>query len=302
MKSKLVYFLLILIFSCKSENKALVNSGKYHLESNFCKTIQFLDEERVFITLDCKEHAVDDVIMKQNLDGEIIDLFCFDTLVYTIDSIDISNGKYISTYDRKGNKCNGLHIVDYEDYWIITPLKQGENIDYHFTESVTYLKENKKVDLNFDRNLTIRLRELSKDSIFYLAYSQDGHENWKEGKSGNITVDLQSDGDHYKTGLEINPAFYALKKYQFQLWDKRTKYYKSVPVMYHQEYTYYKTMNGLEKQDFHKEKGIIDNFIVVNRFNPGRVRVVNEIYKKNIIGQVQIFKFVTLSGSKTNIF
>jgi len=72
--------------------------------------------------------------------------------------------------------------------------------------------------------------------------------------------------------------------------------------MYHQEYTYYKTMNGLEKQDFHKEKGIIDNFIVVNRFNPGRVRVVNEIYKKNIIGQVQIFKFVTLSGSKTNIF
>lgn len=293
MKSNyLIYLILILIFSCKAEKKFHFNFSEYQLATNSCKSIEFIDHKRIFISKGCKEYSPDLSILTERLNGDLIELFCHDTLNFQIDSIDSNNGYYIMTYDRNNNKCHGLHIINNNTSWVVTFLKHGKRIDYDFTEPLIYKKNNTENDFNFDKNLTIQLLEKPKDSIFYIAFSQQGYPNSTIDNTGNTFIRLQSNINYYKTDLDIDPSFYAFKKYQIQLFNQSTNHFINIPVLYSREYTNYLEMDTIEKQQLHSDRKIKEQFVVVHRFNPPRERLVDHLYNEKIKEQVQDFEFV----------
>jgi len=297
MKLNIVCFLiLVTICSCQYGKKPFfLNTSKYHLENDTCSTIQILSDNKIIINRDCEEHSKDEVSIVQTLNGEIIERYCQD-LSYKVDSVDTNDGRYVSANDKNNQRCYGLHILDKDSFWIVTPLKSGDRINFDFTTPSIYKKIDVKNDLEFNETLIIQISKELEEGIFYIAYSQKNYANAKDDAEGNTLVELIDNTTLYKTNLEIDPSFYALKKYRIKLLNSSSYNFEDVPVLYHNEYSEYLKMSKLEKSQFHLKRNITVNFIVVHRFNPARERVVEKLYKEKIEGQVQSFELVVINN------
>lgn len=283
--------ILILTCSCEIEKNLSFGFEKYHDVNDTCRSIQFFENSKIQVKRDCEKHALNDVIINQKLNGEIIELYCND-LTYKIDSVGSYNDKYIRIFDKNNNICQGIHLLEKNSYWVVTPLKQGEGIDFHFTTPVIYRKNKSTNKLELKESLTIKISTEPKEGIFYIAYNQEGPNNFVKDSKGNFEINLNEDTNCYKTNFDIDPSLLAFKKYNIEVFDTLTNEYVKLPILFHNEYNKYRLMSLIEKDTFLKKKKIYDKFIAVKRFNPGRQRIVNKKYKEEIFGQVQSFEII----------
>ncbi len=290
MKYKLLFITLLLLSSCQNNSKPLPE-GTYILPQDSCKSIHFKKEEKIACQRSCGAAKASGIVLTRKLSGETVELFCGGDLDYEIDHIDKNQGIYLRTIDKNGEVCRGYHIIQGAGYIVLTELKKGEGIDFHFTEPKVYLKQGAK-DLEMDSTkLIVAIPAGKAVGINYIAYDQQA------GKATSITGKADSylklgEGSTFKTQLVINPKHYALQTYEFVAVDGKAR--KQLPVLYHREYQSMRQQSEDQQAKYMEARGIKkgEKYIVLHRFNPGRKRNVNQVFAEAIKGQVQSFEML----------
>jgi len=283
-----VLFSLTLLIACNTSETTLL-TGSYQCIEDTCKTIHFLNEQEVKYTRRCSEEKNDGVELRM-VNGEYLELHCGQTQ-YKIDRIDSNQGIYLHAFDKNNNKCRGLHIIQGDDYLVLTELKQGEDIDFDFTEPKVYQQKQSKKIKKDPQKLIVEVPQGMPERETYIAFEQKTGPQTRVDQDGNLLLKLDT-SKAQKTQMVINPKFYAFKSYEFREVNEAGQATKILPIIYHAEYHKMRGLSEEGQSAFFAQRGIEqgDRYVILYRFNPARKRVVYKVYGEEIVGQVQDFR------------
>lgn len=280
MLRNLIYYWMCIAFS-HCANKAQ-KSTFYSIENNSYLT--FDKNNRILIK------DKDDVsTMFMNTEEGIVEIDFYNVFQdYIIDRKDSDNSKFISVMYNNDIRISGYHLFHDESLLVVTPLKNLDGIKDHFTEPVVYSLDKEK-ESNIKKNpiFEISFIEPYLDTTYYINYCEPSKCEYENNYSVRIS-DITS-----KLDIPADPRIWAYKTIQANIVVEGIEH-KGIPVLYGiQKYI------GLGKNDV-KDKllkqGIDEYFLVAYRYNPGRTRIVNKVFKEVIIGQVQTFKVYSVES------
>ena len=284
--------IILILMSCSiSESKKM--NGEYYVVGNDSQTLTISDSSIIFT--DTNELSdIENVTMYTDKKGNMLEAPSCKGVKYSIDSIDSNNGIYISAF-KDEYRCYGYHLIRENSFLSVTPLKSLDGLEFHFTVPTLYCINKSIKDNATEKEFTILVNEdIELNKINYVAFDQRNDEVKNEYSKSEMTIKLDSKGIT-KSSIVINPMLYARKRYIAKFINKSDETINDIPVVFHKEFIEIKSKFEEQDQKLEFQKlNINDLYLIAYRFNPGRKRVVNKIFKEEINGQVQTFELRSL--------
>lgn len=178
---------------------------------------------------------------------------------------------------------NGNHLT-------MVLYKQGKGINNHIQMTNSfYRKDTKKEETEKYRTLSLIIpNNIPKDNVIYVAYGQPNGENPTISVEGDVILEIPKSG-LLKTTFVEDVRMSSMGTFKAFYRNIDSKIINEIKVVQFNEVNSF--LNNLRN-------GIGTNYIdstmlFVERFNPGRERVVNKIFNSNIEGNVQTFTLST---------
>jgi len=250
---------------------------------------QFIIKDSMIIKIDTSQlNSQQTPLFFMNDEGDFEEAPSCKEVKFQTDSIDANHGRYVSAF-MDDYRCYGYHLIKEDHFLSVTPLKSLDGIEFDFTAPTLYSKiEEEVIKLDRGEKLTILVdADIEIDTQNYVLFDQEVKDLKNHKDVGELTIKLDSSGLN-KSDIIINPMIYARQNYIAYLVDENDEIIKEIPVVYGYG-------NSVKPQL--EKANIEDLYLEAHRFNPGRVRVVNKLYKEETSGQVQTFMLKSLTSS-----
>ena len=286
---KFFILFLSLIFSCKDADNRL--QGTWYSECDPNSKIRFT-EDGFFEKYHDGDWIAEEKYFEYGDDGKMVEVD-YGKLKYNV--TEKNDSILVELIGSKNKKVFGKELIfAQDDYLICVSYKEGENISNHIQSIVRYIKEGKPITYKLERPLVnIIIPETIKNNEFYIAYDQTDGITPVIDEERVKTIIVPINGT-LKTTLKEDIYLIANKGYKFYLDDGDQ--YSALNAWFESDICRIKNDIQTGKTPlniiYHPESVIV----VAHRFNPGRSRIVNKVFREEIKGNVQAFTIDTLKN------